>query len=252
MKKAFLCLPLALGLMLTGCAAPKQFEISLKEGLFQGTAEHDPGLTISVEFAEMDRGQYIKTKEDCVKDLSTIDTKFFTPYHVNLVFSEGNGNDLAAFTELVAKDARTTDTYKMKNPKSELGLSDVTLQLIDRDGDRTADELKIGYRLGGEADSATLAFLSAGTESPVPHHRFQYNCRVTADENIRFTVETEDTFMAATELIYYIDTPEGYKVVMYVDGEPYQEAEKGNGDLRFGYMTGYRDVDIAFRAVPIG
>ena len=75
---------------------------------------------------------------------------------------------------------------------------------------------------------------------------------MTFDENIQIDLKSDDTFAAGTELFYYINQIDGYKVVMDVNGEPYAELASGeNKLLRFGYVTGYRDVGIRFRAVKI-
>ncbi len=240
---------------LVGCADQRQFEISLKEGLFQGISNLDSELTVSVELSEMDRVEYIKTNKNKVKDLSTIDTKFYTAYHINLVLSEGNENHVVEFSEAVAQDASTTDTYKLKGIGEDtadfkLDFSDVTLQPIDTDGDRAADELMINYTLNGTSDSADLKLIATGEESPVPHHKFQYHCNLTFDENIQFEAKDDDAFWAGTELQYSIYTMEGYKIVMSVEGEPYSEIDPSEVEVvRFGYVTGYRDVSIAFQAV---
>lgn len=256
-KRLAVCLLCVLGLCLTGCGSPRQFEISLKDGLFQGTASRDPAWTVSVELSEMDRVEYIKTNKNKVKDLSTIDTKFYTAYHIDLVLSEGNENYVVEFSEAVAQDHDTTDTYALKDIGGDgydrkFDLSDVTLQLIDHDGDRAADELKINYKLGGASDSADLKWIAVGAESPIPHHNFLYQCNLTFDENIQFDLKSDDTFAAGTELFYYVYQLDGYKVIMDVNGEPYAElASSENKLLRFGYVTGYRDVSIRFRAVKI-
>lgn len=256
MKKFLLIFLLsAMGLCSVACAKPKQFEISLRDGLFQGTGNHNSGLTISAEFSEMDRMEYIKTTTNKVKDLSTIDTKFYTPYHINFVLSEGNENYVLDFGELVAQNSYTTDTYELKNIKGDafnraLDIADIKLQLIDNDGNKGADELKIDYKLNGTADSAILKFISAGTESAVPHHNFEYNCRLTFDENIKFEIKENDLFYAGTVLNYSIYTVEGYKVIMYVNNEPYTEIEpSGIEVMNFKYVTGYGDVNINFRSV---
>ena len=71
-KISLVCILFAIASCLVGCTGQKQFEISLKEGLFQGISDLDPGLTISVELSEMDRVEYVKTHKNKVKDLSTI------------------------------------------------------------------------------------------------------------------------------------------------------------------------------------
>ena len=258
-KISFVCILLfALALCLVGCTGQKQFEISLKEGLFQGKSNDNAELTVSVELTEMDRAEYIKTNKNKLKDLSTIDTKFYTAYHINLVFSEGNENYVTEFSEAVAQNRYTTNTYKLKNIEGdafdrEFDLSDVTLQPIDTDGDKTIDELKIHYNLNGVEDSADLKFVAEGTESPVPHHNFQYYCNLTFDENIKFDVKDGDEFWAGTELRYYIYHIEGYTVVMYVDGKPYAEIDSSGIEvMRFAYVTGYRNVSIEFQAVKNG
>lgn len=151
---------------LTGCVEPKQFECSLKEGLFQGNS-NDSKLTISAEFSEIDIGEYVKTNENKVKDLSTIDTKFYTPYHVNIVFSEENENYAVEFSKMVALDANTADTYKLSNIKDDMfgckfDLSNVSIQLIDNDSDKVADELKMDYKLNGKSDHTNLKLISEG------------------------------------------------------------------------------------------
>ena len=240
---------------LVGCAEQKQFEISLKAGLFQGVSNLNSELTISVELSEMDQMEYIKTHGNQVKDLSTIDTKFYTAYHINLVLSEGNENYVVEFSEAVAKDTFTTDTYRLKNLGTEKFnrksvLSDVTLQLVDTDNDKTTDELKINYKLDGQPDSADLKFIAEGATSSIPHHNFQYHCDLTYDENIIFELKCNDEFWAGTELFYYIYKIEGYKIVMYVNGEPYMEIGTSQIDvLSFDYVTGYRDVSIEFKAI---
>lgn len=247
----------AIGVCFAGCTQPKQFAISLKAGLFQGSSELDPELTISAEFSEMDRAEYVKTNENKVKDLSTIDTKFYTAYHLELVFSEGNENYVMTFSQAAAQTLITTDTYALRNLTGDRfdrksDLSDVALQLVDHDGDRTADELRLDYTRNGASDSAVLKFVAAGTEGPIPHHHFQYQCNLTFDENIRFKAKADDAFWAATSLNYSVYAIEGYRVVMDVNGEPYTEIDPSGLDvLRFEYITGYRDVDIRFRAVEI-
>lgn len=254
-KLSIVCLLFAIAPCLASCAGQKQFEISLKEGLFQGVSDLDSGVTVSVELSEMDRVEYVKTNQNKVKDLSTTDTKFYTAYHLNLVLSEGNENYVVEFSEAVAQNIYTTDTYKLKNVGDDkfsrnLDLSDVTLQLIDNDGDKAADELKIGYKRNGAADGADLKFIAEGTESPVPHHKFQYRCNLTFDENIIFEAEPENAFWAGTELNYYICKTEGYKIMMYVDGEPYTEIDSSGIEvMRFKYVTGYRDVGVEFHTV---
>ncbi len=256
MKKiSFVCILFAIASCLVGCTGQKQFEISLKTGLFQGISDLNSELTVSVELSEMDRVEYIKTHNNKVKDLSTIDTKFYTAYHINLILSEENENFVVEFSEAVAQDSDTTDTYKLKNIEGDqfnrkLDLSDVTLQLIDHDNDKVTDELKINYKFNGTADSADLKFISEGTESPDPHHNFQYHCNLTFDENIKFEAKDNDEFWAGTELHYSIYKIEGYKIIMYVDGEPYTEIDpSGIEVMRFRYVTGYRDVSIEFQAV---
>ena len=96
-KLSFVCIFFAIVSCLAGCTGQKQFEISLTEGLFQGVSDLDPALTVSVEFSEMDRAEYVKTHNNKVKDLSTIDTKFYTAYHIDLVLSEGNENYVGVF-----------------------------------------------------------------------------------------------------------------------------------------------------------
>lgn len=254
-KVSVVCILFAFASCLVGCTGQKQFEISLREGLFQGTSNLDSALTVSVEFSEMDRGEYIKTHENKVKDLSTIDTKFYTAYHINLVLSEGNENYVVEFSEAVAQNIATTDTYKLKGVAGDkfgrkIDLSDVTLQLIDNDNDKAVDKLKINYKFQGTADSADLKFVAEGTESPIPHHKFQYQCNLTFDENIEFETKDGDAFWAGSELHYSIYKIEGYKVIMYVDGVPYTEVDaSGTEVLRFGYVTGYQDVSIDFQAV---
>ena len=254
-KISFVCILFAIAFCLVGCTGQKQFEISLKEGLFQGVSNLNSELTVSVELSEMDRVEYIKTHENKVKDLSTIDTKFYKAYHINLVLSEGNENYVVEFSEAVAQDIDTTDTYKLKNIGDDkfnrkLDLSNVTLQLIDIDNDKATDELKISYKLNGTADSADLEFISEGTESPNPHHKFQYHCNLTFDENIKFEAKNGDTFWAGTELHYSIYQIKGHKIIMYVDEKPYTEIDpSGIEVLRFGYVTGYKDVSIEFQAV---
>ncbi len=255
MKKILLaCFLFAVAVCAAGCVAPRQFEISLKEGLFQGTSDRNPALTVSVEFSEMDRAEYVKTHENKVKDLSTTDTKFYTPYHVDLVISEGNENYVLKFAELAARNVVTTDTYRVKNLQGDaflraLDLSDVTLKLADHDGDKTVDELTMDFLKNGEADRVILKFISAGGETSYEHRNFRYNCRLTCDAAIKFSEKAGDTFWAGSELSYEIGTIEGYKVVMYVNGEPYTEIDPIAEVMRFRYVTGYRDVDIDFRAV---
>ncbi len=254
-KISFVFISFAVASCLVGCTGHKQFEISLKEGLFQGVSNLNSELTVSVELSEMDQVEYIKTHNNKVKDLSTIDTKFYTAYHINLVLSAGNENYVVEFSEAVAQNIDTTDTYKLKDIGDDtfhrkLDLSDVTLQLIDNDNDQATDELKIKYKFNGTADSADLKFISEGTESPNPHHNFQYHCNLTFDENIKFEAKDDAAFWAGTELHYSIYKIEGYKIVMYVDGKPYTEIEpSGIEVVRFGYVTGYRDVGIEFQAV---
>ena len=254
-KISLVCILFAIASCLVGCAGQKQFEISLKEGLFQGISNLNSELTIGVELSEMDRVEYIKTHENKVKDLSTIDTKFYTAYHINLVLSEGNENYVVEFSEAVAQDIYTTDTYKLENigddtSNRKLDLSDVALQLIDNDNDRATDELKIHYKRNGTSDSADLKFIAEGAESPIPHHKFQYHCNLTYDENIKFEAKDGDAFWAGTELHYSIYKIEGYKIIMYVNGEPYAEIDpSGIEVMRFGYVTGYRDVSIEFQAI---
>lgn len=254
-KIALICLLAVIASCLVGCAGQKQFEISLKEGLFQGTSDLDPELTVSVEFSQMDQAEYVKTHQNKVKDLSTIDTKFYQPYHINLVLSEGNENYVVEFSEAVAQNTRTTDTYRLNHIKGDqfgrqLDLSDVTLQLIDHDGDTAADELKINYKLNGTSDSADLKFIMEGAESSVPHHHFQYHCNLTFDENIAFDAKADDIFCAGTQLTYSVYKIEGYKIVMYVNGAPYTEIDSSGVEvMRFGYVTGYRDVSIEFQAM---
>ncbi len=256
-KISAICLSVAIGLCFVGCTGQQRFEISLQEGLFQGTSASDPGLTFSVEFSEMNHSEYVKKSKNKIKDLSTIDTKFYTAYNLNLVVSEGNENYVVVFAEAAAQNFRTTDTYRLKNITGDgfgrkLNLSDVELQLIDSDGDRTAEELKISYKLNGAEGSANLAFVSQAEQGPVAHHHFQYNCRLTSDENIQFEIKADDCFYAGTELTYYVVKNEGYKVIMYVNGEPYTEIDPSKTEvMRFGYVTGYRDVDIDFKSVQI-
>ncbi len=254
-KLAFAGILFAIAPCLVGCAGQRQFEISLKEGLFQGTSHLDPELTVSVEFSEMDRMEYVKTHQNKIKDLSTIDTKFYTPYHIELVLSEGNENYVVEFSEAVAQNVYTTDVYQLRNIEGDcfgrqLDLSAVTLQLIDNDSDKAVDELKIDYTLNGTADSADLKWVAEGAEGPVPHHHFEYHCNLSFDEIIQFDGKADDTFWAGTELQYSIYPIEGYKVVMYVNGEPYTEIDpSGIAVMRFGYVTGYSDVSIQFHAM---
>ena len=256
MKKiSFVCTLFALTTCLAGCTGQRQFEISLREGLFQGRSDLNSELTVSLELSEMDRVEYIKTHQNKVKDLSTIDTKFYTAYHINLVLREGNENYVVEFSEAVAQNAHTTDTYRLKDIGGDpfdrnSKFSDVTLQPIDNDGDSTADEWKINYTRNGTADSADLKFVGTGTESPVPHHRFQYHCNLTFDENIKFETKDGDAFWAGTQLHYSVYTIEGYKIVMLVNGKPYTEIDpSGLEIMRFGYVTGYSDVSIEFQAI---
>ena len=85
---------LILSFCLVGCVADeqKQFDSSLKVGLFQGISENNPELTICLEFTEMDTMEYVKRDFYKVKDLSTIDTKFFSTYWVNFIISTKNEN----------------------------------------------------------------------------------------------------------------------------------------------------------------
>lgn len=258
MKKFIgICLILAMGLWLIGCAEQLQFDVSLRAGLFQGVADLDPEWTINAELSEMDIGQYVKVHENKIKDLSTIDTKFYKPYHIELVFSKGNENYVVKFAAAVAQNARTTDTYKLQNIDGdrfyrELNLSDVLLRPIDNDGDNVVDEFRIDYTLNGKADGADLKFVSEGEDGPVAHHNFQYDCSLSFDDNIMFDLKAEDRFSAGTQLFYYIYKVEGYKVVMYVNGEMYAEIDpSGENIMRFEYVTGYRDVSIEFRSVKL-
>ncbi len=258
MKKFLLVFLLfAVGLCSVGCAEPKQFEISFREGLFQGISDDNSGLTISVEFSETDQMEYIKTNANKAKDLSTVDTKFYTSYHVNFVLSEGNENYVLEFAELAAKNFQTTDTYKFINIKGDtfdrkLNISDIEMQLIDNDGDKTADELKIDYKLNEKKGGATLKFISEGEESPVAHHNFKYNISLTCDDNIGFEIKEGDSFWAGTELFYSVYAVEGYKVIMYVNNDPYMEIEPdGIKIMRFKYVTGYSDICIEFQSVSI-
>ncbi len=238
---------------LIGCTEPKQFECSLKDGLFQGKSSNSE-LTISVEFSEITRMEYVKRKANIVKDLSTIDTKFYTPYYVNFILSEGNENYVIEFSQMVAQSRNTTDTYKLSNIKDDafgrkLDLTSVKIQLIDNDCDKVVDELKIDYKLNGELNQANLKFISDG-EDNYDHHTFQYECRLTYDEKIKFDYKVDDLFYAGEMLIYNINKVHGYKVVMYVDNEPYAEiASDGIEVMQFRYVTGYRDVSIEFKLV---
>lgn len=250
-KLSLLCILFLMGLCLTGCVGPKQFEVSLKAGLFQGVSQ--TGLAVSLEFSQMDQTEYVKRHTNKVKDLSTTDTKFYIPYHVNLVLSEGSENYVVEFSNLSAQSLFTTDTYVMQKIQGdrfdrELDLSGVTLQLIDADGDKTADALKMAFTHNGISDTADLEFLSEGEEGEA-HNHFRYECHLTCDERIRFDTETAGgSFWAGTELRYSIIAEDGYKVTMYVDGAPYTEVLPDGLDvMRFAYVTGYRDVDIQFR-----
>lgn len=154
---------------MTGCAEPKQFECSLQEGRFQGKSTNSE-LAISVEFLEISIMEYVKTNTNKVKDLSTIDTKFYTPYRVNFVLSEGNENYVVEFSEMVAQNNDTTDTYKLSDIKGDaferkLDLSDVEIQLIDNDSDKVVDELKIDYKRNGKSDQANLKFIPDGEDN---------------------------------------------------------------------------------------
>ncbi len=52
------------------------------------------------------------------------------------------------------------------------------------------------------------------------------------------------------KLVYNIYKVEGYKIVIYVDNEPYTEIVPGSVEvIHFRYVTGYRDVGIELKLV---
>lgn len=259
MKKIFAILLLcALGLGVCGCAGSERFDVALRNGLFRG--ETDGGLTVCIEFSEMDRGEYVKGTGDRIKDLSTTDTKFFTAYHINLIVSEGSENYVMEVAKAAAK-VFSQDTYRLSVGSERFGrqteLSDVECTPVDLDEDGVADELEVRFRRNGSEETAKLAFVSEGEEGGIPHRRFRYECKLTCDERIRFRdeetgTETGSLFWAGTELTFDVLTPEGCKVTMFVDGEAYAEiAPDGLEVMRFGYITGYRDVEIEFRSEKV-
>lgn len=250
----------AIVLGLTSCviSEPKQFESSLRVGLFQGTPKDNEELTINIEFTEMDTMEFMKKDFYKIKDLSTIDTKFYTSYYVNFVLSEGNENYVVKFSEFVAKNNNTTDTYKIKKVNGDtfgrnLDLSHVTMKLMDMDNDKIVDELELEYKLNGKTDTANLKFISEGKMNDYDyHHRFEYECSLSYDENINFSYKFDSVFLAGKEIFYNIEKIKGYKVRMYVNGELYTEIDStGVTVLQFRYVTGYRDVNIEFKSVVV-
>lgn len=244
---------------LTSCALiqPKVFECSLRDGLFQGTAKNNEELTINIEFDEIDIMRYVKTSFCKIKDLSTIDTKYYTPYLVNFVLSEGNVNYVAKFSEFVAENGNTTDTYKINKIKGDkfgrnLDLSDVTMKIIDNDNDKIVDEIELEYKLNGNVDVANLKFV-LGEKIDDHHYKFEYECILKYDENIVFSYIPDNIFLGGEEIVYNIEKIEGYKVIMYVNGEPYTEIDSTTVRfvLQFRYVTGYRDVNIEFKSVAV-
>ena len=72
MKKfSLICFLFVIMLGMTSCVTsePKQFESSLRVGLFQGTSKNNEELTINLEFTEMDTMEFVKKDFYKIKDL---------------------------------------------------------------------------------------------------------------------------------------------------------------------------------------
>lgn len=253
-KLVSLLFSLLLVFPLIGCVEPKQFEISLKEGLFYGVSSNNTDNEIFLEFSEIGRMEYVKTNNNKVKDLSTIDTKFYTPYHVTIIITEGNENYIIDYSEMVALNNSTTDTYKISKINGDMynkkiDFTDFKMQLIDNDNDNIVDELKIEYNLNGEDDCAIVKFISDKQHDEVAHYGFQYECVLSYDENIYFDWKSDELFFAGKQLLYNIDKVDGYIIAMYVNNELYMEIDSDEVDtvMQFRYTTTYKNINIEFR-----
>lgn len=259
MKKIILViLMLFVTVYVFGCKflEPKLFDISLKEGLFQGVSSKNTDLTISIELTEMDTMEFVKSKYYKVKDLSTIDTKFYEAYCMNIVISEGNYNYVIKYSRLIHLNNKTTDTYKVKDIEGDkfgrkFDISDITLRLIDVNDDKIVDAFEMNYKLNGEDDTSEVSFIDEGIKNDYDyHHRFVYKCDVIFDEGLELTSEKEDTFLAGKELFFNIKKVEGHKIAMYINDELYLEIDSDNAlVVQFRYVTGYRDVKIEFKLI---
>lgn len=242
---------------LIGCTyEQKPFDYAIQPGLFQGHSENNPDWEIHIEFYEIVMMQYVKTTNYKLKDLSTLDKHTPDTYHVKLLFSKGNENASIVFTDVYAANSVTTDTYKIRTilytGLPELSdLDDVTFKLIDNNGDKVTDELELHFFLNGKQDSAKLT-LVAKTEGHASYgSNFEYECTLSCDEKITFTTQSENKFYAGSKLFYSFAELTGYKIEMYVNGEFYSEATAGSYQLQCSYVTGYRDVNIEFKAVAV-
>lgn len=251
---------LILSFCLVGCVADeqKQFDSSLKVGLFQGISENNPELTICLEFTEMDTMEYVKRDFYKVKDLSTIDTKFFSTYWVNFIISTKNENYVVKFSEMISQNSETTDTYKFKGVQGDafgrkLNLTDVNVKLIDIDDDKIVDEFELTYKLNDQFDTAKLKFISEGEFNDFDsHHRFKYEMDIYSDERITFSNDIEKTFIGGKQLIFNINKIDGFKVSMYVNEKLYEEKEFNDRSvLQFKYVTGYKKITIEFKLVKL-
>ena len=257
MKKLFI---LICGLVsifsLYGCTNAKLFDVSLKQGLFYGQSTNNHDCEIYIDFSEIDIMQYVKINNNKIKDLSTADTKYYTPYYVTIIFSVGIENYIIDFSEMVELNYNTTDTYKIRKINGErygkhIDLSEFTMQLIDNDNDRIVDELSVNYVLNGKEDNVKVKYVSEKNGEYQAHYKFQYECTLTYDENISFGYKHDNLFLAGKQLVYNIRKIDGYTVAMYVNNELYKEMNSDEVEtvMPFRYTTSYKNVSIEFKLV---
>lgn len=249
MKKIFnIFLLLILSLSLTGCFEQKQFSIALQPALFQGVSTINSNLKINLEFSNISTMEYVKTNQNKIKDLSTVSAE----YHVNLVLSKENHNYIIEFEHAESINYNKINSYELYRKRYDpLKITKMLFKLIDNDSDAIVDEFEVSYQLDGIKDIANLKLISKSSRGNT-HGNYYYNCHLTYDENIVFLDEPKETFLAGTKLNYRISKIEGYKVVMYVNDELYEEKIPSLMTyMDFNYVPGYSDVNIEFKAVKI-
>ncbi len=157
MKKISLFIVCLLCLCISGCVVnQKQFSYALKPGKYiseESFSYNNIDITyFELELNEGNIMRYVKTDgENMIKDLYTINEKFYTVYDVNLTMCINGENKLIIFDKVKSSNYQTTLKYKVigldypiYDTKEEYELfKSFTLETIDEDGDLIAEKLLI-------------------------------------------------------------------------------------------------------------
>jgi len=246
-----------LSMFISGCNLnePKAFDIALKEGVYSNKLDNN--YEIYIEFNEISIMEYVKNKSgNCMKDLFTKDEKFYTPYSVQIIISNGITNSTVLFDKMIALDYQTTSTYKLSNilASNTINIKNFELKLIDDDLDSSAERLEICIDSDIIKGIYTLCYNEKSSLDKMSDKAI-IKISLLLDDNITIInqeYEKESFIRAGSKLTYYLlATDKACEVVMYVNNELYKKASiasfNGKACYKIEYLTGYKDLEISIK-----